>query len=175
MWGHSRPSRVDRAGRRHPRGRPPKWWGYGTSTRKNNEEMCGACGPPPGLEAPLIRRRVTPTMRPGARPGPPRHYRVRLGQHVRVPSRRPTQRSPGQRWRANGSLLRRCHPSAVSGRAVQVPAAAVRAGRWGTSPLQKHQPAVPGASRLPLDSVPSGPRAATPLCEEKCSGAGAAL
>ncbi|KAJ1085235.1 hypothetical protein NDU88_005368 [Pleurodeles waltl] len=71
MWGRSRPSWVDRAGR-HPRGRPPKRWGYGTSTRKNDEEMCSTCGPPPGPEAPLIRRRGTPTMRPGARLGPPR-------------------------------------------------------------------------------------------------------
>ncbi|KAJ1084547.1 hypothetical protein NDU88_004694 [Pleurodeles waltl] len=79
MWGHSRPSWVDRAGRRHPRGRPHKRWGYGTSTRKINEEMCSVCGPPLGPEAPLIRRRGVPTMGPGARPGPPRQHRVWLG------------------------------------------------------------------------------------------------
>ncbi|KAJ1144914.1 hypothetical protein NDU88_011208 [Pleurodeles waltl] len=63
MWGHSRPSRVDHAGRRHPRGRPPKRWGYGTSTRKNDGETCGSRGPPTGQEAPRIRRRATPTMK----------------------------------------------------------------------------------------------------------------
>ncbi|KAJ1088668.1 hypothetical protein NDU88_001824 [Pleurodeles waltl] len=63
IWGHSRPSRVDHAGRRHSRGRPHKQWGYGTSTRKNDGETCSARGPPTGQEAPRIRRRGMPTMK----------------------------------------------------------------------------------------------------------------
>ncbi|KAJ1092675.1 hypothetical protein NDU88_005785 [Pleurodeles waltl] len=63
MWSNSRPSLVDHAGRRHPPGRPPKWWGYGTSTRKNDGETCSARGPPTGQEAPRIRRQGTATMK----------------------------------------------------------------------------------------------------------------
>ncbi|KAJ1119090.1 hypothetical protein NDU88_007276 [Pleurodeles waltl] len=68
MWGHSRPSRVDHAGRRHPRGRPPNRWGYGMSTRKNDGEMSSDRGPPTGQEVPRIWRWGTPTMKAGCSP-----------------------------------------------------------------------------------------------------------
>ncbi|KAJ1187992.1 hypothetical protein NDU88_004757 [Pleurodeles waltl] len=63
MWGHSRPSWVVHAGRRPTWGRPPRQWGHGTSTRKNDGETCNARGPPTGQEAPRIWRRGTSTMK----------------------------------------------------------------------------------------------------------------
>ncbi|KAJ1155810.1 hypothetical protein NDU88_008535 [Pleurodeles waltl] len=51
-----------------PVGRPPKRWGYGTSTRNNDGETCSASSPPTGQEAPQNRRRGTPTMKAGRSP-----------------------------------------------------------------------------------------------------------
>ncbi|KAJ1192801.1 hypothetical protein NDU88_002107 [Pleurodeles waltl] len=79
MWGDSRPSRVDHAGHRHTRGRPPKRCGYGTSTRMNDGEMCSARSTPTGQEAPRIRRWGRPTMKAGCSPRSTQAVSVQVG------------------------------------------------------------------------------------------------